>query len=52
MGNCIRVGYVQLSSAEDFIGLAGYVFRAREWVQFTGEKFHDGAILDTSICFE
>lgn len=46
------MGYVQLSSAEDFIELAGYVLSEREWELFTGEKFHDGAILDTSICFQ
>lgn len=52
MDNCIREGYVQLSSTEDFIELAAYFFSSRERVQFTREKSHDGLIADTGICFE
>lgn len=52
MDNYIRVDYVQLSSAEDFIELAVYFCSPREWIQFTGEKSHDGVILDASFCFE
>lgn len=44
--------YIQQSSVEDFIVLETYFFRSREWVQFTGEKSHDGIILDRNIYFE
>lgn len=43
------MGYIQLSSIEDFIELEAYFLSSREWVQFTGEKSHEGAILDTRI---